>query len=248
MFYIKELIFRVQYFLVSLSLTLILCYTYRSLLLYLLTFSVLSSNNDSNISGVDYFIYTHPSELLTIYFLVIFYFSGLFLLPLLLWNFLDFLKSSLLRVEYYFLLQLFSILVLMIGLSNLFCFLNLFPTFWIFFESFNNFSDKINNELNFFLELRIQDYFLFLSSFLYLTNTCLFFLLFICFLFSFYGIKTLLHWKKLFIFFNIVFATLLSPPDVYSQLLIFGTLTVIYEIIIFLYIFYYKICKYIKLF
>ena len=247
MFYIKELIFRIQYFLVSLSLTLILCYIYRNLLLYLLTFSVLSSNNDSNNSGVDYFIYTHPSELLTIYFLVVFYFSGLFLFPFFVWNFLDFLKSSLLCSEYYFLLQLFLILVIIIGLSNLFCFLNLFPTFWIFFESFNNLSSKINNELNFFLELRIQDYFLFLSSFLYLINICLFFLLFICFLFSFYGIKTLLHWKKLFIFFNIVFATLLSPPDVYSQLLIFGTLTVIFEIIIFLYIFYYKICKYIKL-
>ena len=220
MFYIKELIFRIQYFLVSLSLTLILCYIYRNLLLYLLTFSVLSSNNDSNNSGVDYFIYTHPSELLTIYFLVVFYFSGLFLFPFFVWNFLDFLKSSLLCSEYYFLLQLFLILVIIIGLSNLFCFLNLFPTFWIFFESFNNLSSKINNELNFFLELRIQDYFLFLSSFLYLINICLFFLLFICFLFSFYGIKTLLHWKKLFIFFNIVFATLLSPPDVYSQLLL----------------------------
>ena len=181
MFYIKELIFRVQYFLVSLSLTLILCYTYRSLLLYLLTFSVLSSNNDSNISGVDYFIYTHPSELLTIYFLVIFYFSGLFLLPLLLWNFLDFLKSSLLRVEYYFLLQLFSILVLMIGLSNLFCFLNLFPTFWIFFESFNNFSDKINNELNFFFRVKNSRLFLIFKQF-FVPNKYLF-IFFIIYLF-----------------------------------------------------------------
>lgn len=248
MFYIKELIFRVQYFLASLSLALILCYVYRNLLLYLLTFSVLSTNNNSDISGVDYFIYTHPSELLTIYFLAVFYFSGLFLLPFLLWNFLDFLKSSLLASEYYLLLQSFLILVLIIVFSNIFCFLNLFPTFWIFFESFNNLSDKANNELHFFLELRIQDYFLFLSSFLYLVNVCLFFLLSICFSFSFYGIKTLLHWKKLFIFFNIVFATLLSPPDVYSQLLIFGILTVIFEIIIFFYIFYYKTCKYIKLF
>jgi sec-independent protein translocase protein TatC len=247
MFYIKELIFRVQYFLLSLSLTLILCYVYRNLLLYLLTFSVLSTNNNSNISGVDYFIYTHPSELLTIYFLVVLYFSGLFLFPFCVWNFLDFLKSSLLSSEYYFLLQLILFLILIISFSNIFCFLNLFPTFWTFFESFNNLSNKINDELNFFLELRIQDYFLFLSSFLYLINICLFFLLFICLFFSLYGIKTLLHWKKLFIFFNIVFATLLSPPDVYSQLLIFVTLTVIFEIIIFFYIFYYKICKYIKL-
>ena len=247
MFYVKEIVFRLQYFCISLSVTLMLCYVYRNFLLYLLTFNILSNSSDSRIVGVDYFIYTHPSELLTVYLLVVVYFSGLFLSPYLLWIILDFLKSSLARNEYNQLRILFLGLGFLIGMCNFFCFLKLFPKFWIFFESFNNLSEKVNNELNFYLELRIYDYFLFLNSFLYLINICLFFLLFICFLFSFYGIKTLLHWKKLFIFFNIVFATLLSPPDVYSQLLIFGTLTIIFEMIIFSYTFYYKICKYIKI-
>ena len=246
MFYIKEIILRFQYVLISFFFTLLLCYIYRNLLLYFLTFSILSKGVDSEILGVNYFIYTHPSELFSTYLLVIFYFSILLLLPYFLWNTLDFLKSSLLAVEYLRLRILSTLLAMSIILFNFFCFINLFPNFWFFFESFNNSSDK-SNILNFFLELRIQDYFLFLNSFLRLTNICLFFLIFVYFLFSFYGLKNLLHWKKLFIFMNIVFATLLSPPDVYSQLFIFSILMFNFEVLVFCYIFYHKVCKYIKL-
>jgi len=48
-----------------------------------------------------------------------------------------------------------------------------------------------------------------------------------------FGFEKLLYWKKLFLFCNIVFATLLSPPDVYSQLLILSILTFFLEAIIF---------------
>jgi len=246
MFYIKEIILRFQYVLISFFFTLLLCYVYRNLLLYFLTFSILSKGVNSEILGVNYFIYTHPSELFSTYLLVVFYFSILLLLPYFLWNTLDFLKASLLTVEYLRLRILSVLLAMSILLFNFFCFINLFPNFWFFFESFNSSSDK-SNVLNFFLELRIQDYFLFLNSFLRLTNICLFFLIFVYFLFSFYGLKNLLHWKKLFIFMNIVFATLLSPPDVYSQLFIFSILMFNFEVLVFCYIFYHKVCKYIKL-
>jgi len=43
------------------------------------------------------------------------------------------------------------------------------------------------------------------------------------------------------------FATLLSPPDVYSQLLILVILTFIFEIIIFCYTLYFKSLKYFKI-
>ena len=248
MFYIKEIIFRFQYVAISFFLIVLLCYAYRNLLLYFLTFSILSNGSESPILGVNYLIYTHPSELLTTYLLVIFYFSILFVLPYIFWNALDFLKSSLVVAEYFRLKILLVLLAVCIIAFNLFCFIRLFPNFWFFFESFNNNAANGVTTLNFFLELRIQDYFLFLSSFLRLTNTCLSFLLLVYFLFSFYGLKNLLHWKKLFIFLNIVFATLLSPPDVYSQLLIFSLLTFNFEILVFCYTLYYKICKYSRLF
>lgn len=246
MFYLKEILFRFQYLSISFILVFFLCFNYKDLLLYLLTEVITSNNINDKSFGVNYFIYTHPSELFEVYLTSIFYFSWLILFPNLLWSLLDFLKSGLIKSEHKHLSKLLIYLSFLVYVSNLFCFFTLFPNFWIFFESFNNFSDPKTN-LNFFLELRIQDYFLFLKNFLYIINACLFSFLCLCFLFYRFGLKNLLAWKKLFIFFNIVFATLLSPPDVYSQLIILLTLTFVFESIIFFYVLQFKISKFIKL-
>ena len=246
MFYIKEIFFRFQYLLMSFFLVFVVNYYYKNLLLFLLTFIIMITDANSRIKGVDYFICTHPSELLTIYITMVFYFSWLVVFPQCLWQILDFLKSSLYKFEYVNFFRFLIFLTLVITFFNLFCFLGLFPNFWFFFESFSRMINK-DNILNVFLELKLYDYFLFLSDFVYLTNICLFFLLLLCMVFLYYGLKYLIHWKKLFIFINIVFATLLSPTDVSSQLLIFVVLTFIFEFTIFFYIFYFKILKYMKI-
>ena len=202
-------------------------------------------DKESDVGGVTYFICTHPSELLTIYIKLVFYFSWLILLPQVFWHLLDFLKSSLFWFEYTNFIKLFVFLIVVITFFNLFCFFNLFPRFWIFFESFTRFVNK-DDTLSVFLELKLYDYFLFLTDFIYLINISLFFLLLLSLIFFYFGLNYLLHWKKLFIFVNIVFATLLSPPDVYSQLLILVILTFIFEFIIFLYTLYFKFLKYFK--
>jgi Sec-independent protein secretion pathway component TatC len=246
MFYIREILFRIQYFLFSFILTITICYFNKNLLLFLLTFSILTSGDDSNLTGVKYFIYTHPSELFTTYILIVLYFSCLMVIPKIGWHIFDFLKSSLSFSESRFILRTYYCVCLSLFFFNIVCFIKLFPKFWLFFETFN-FGQIEKKSFNFFLELRITDYLSFLSNFLYAVNVCLFFLLVVCFLFCYSGLKTLLHWKKLFIFLNIVFATLLSPPDVYSQLLIFTFLTLIFELIFLLNLFYFKVSKYVQL-
>ena len=47
--------------------------------------------------------------------------------------------------------------------------------------------------------------------------------------------------EEAFLFINLVFATLLSPPDVYSQIVILFVLTSFLEIIIFINLFLYKL-------
>ena len=244
MFYIKEISFRSQYFLLSLFLTTIVCYLNKNALLFLLTFTVMSSNIGSKLLGVEYFIYTHPSELFTTYIFLTIYFSALIVFSQFWWHILDFLRSSLTFSDYFYLLKICVFVTFCVFLFNLVCFLTLFPNFWFFFEAFNSCE---NDSVNLFLELRVTDYFSFLNNFLYIINICFFFLLFVCFIISYSGLKTLLHWKKLFIFLNIVFATLLSPPDVSSQLLIFLVLTLLFETIVIIYLYYFKICKYIQL-
>jgi Sec-independent protein secretion pathway component TatC len=74
-------------------------------------------------------------------------------------------------------------------------------------------------------------------------NSFLFLFLALLFLILRFGVSNLLKWKKLFILLNIVFATLLSPPDVYSQLTILGFLTLILETSILFFLYITKISK-----
>lgn len=245
MFYVKELLFRLQYFGLSFCLIILLCWCNRDLLLFILTFNVLTSNIKFNLAGIDYFIYTHPSELLMTYILVISYFSFILMLPQFFWHCLDFLKSSLKLSEYLNIRQKIKENSIVVYLSNIFCFLFAFPTCWTLFESFNKITG-LSTSLTFFLELKIQDYISFLKDFLYNTNICLIILLGLHFVLNFYGLKNLLYWRKLFLLINLVFATLLSPPDIFSQILNTIILIVFFELTTFKRTLESKSCKYIN--
>jgi hypothetical protein len=120
---------------------------------------------------------------------------------------------------------------------NVFSFFELFPNIWFFFQNINVFDDNSISLLTFFFELRIQDFFLFFFDFFFLINL---FVLLICLLFLvvyFFGLCVLIYWKKLFVLVNLMFATFLSPPDVYSQIMLFLILTVFLELVVFFLLF-----------
>lgn len=234
MFYLTELFFRFQYFIVSFLLTVLIAYLFKDILFILLTFPLINNSNTLNS-----FIYTHPAELLTIHLLLMVLIAFIFQIPYFFWHFVDFIKTSLIQKEYKNLTKVLLLCVFSLILFNFFFFFIIFPKFWFFFFNFN-FSFNNPQTLNFFLELRVQEYFDFVLTFIYSVNLfiLIFFLLFIFFLFL--GFEKLLYWKKLFLFINIVFATLLSPPDVYSQLSILFVLTLFLEIIVFCNLYFYK--------
>ena len=234
MFYLTELFFRFQYFIVSFLLTVLIAYLFKDILFILLTFPLINNSNTLNS-----FIYTHPAELLTIHLLLMVLIAFIFQIPYFFWHFVDFIKTSLIQKEYKNLTKVLLLCVFSLILFNFFFFFIIFPKFWFFFYNFN-FSFNNPQTLNFFLELRVQEYFDFVLTFIYSVNIfiLIFFLLFIFFLFL--GFEKLLYWKKLFLFINIVFATLLSPPDVYSQLSILFVLTLFLEIIVFCNLYFYK--------
>lgn len=234
MFYLTELFFRFQYFVVSFLLTVLIAYLFKDILFILLTFPLINNSNTLNS-----FIYTHPAELLTIHLLLMVLIAFIFQIPYFFWHFVDFIKTSLIQKEYKNLTKVLLLCVFSLILFNFFFFFIIFPKFWFFFYNFN-FSFNNPQTLNFFLELRVQEYFDFVLTFIYSVNLfiLIFFLLFIIFLFL--GFEKLLYWKKLFLFINIVFATLLSPPDVYSQLSILFVLTLFLEIIVFCNLYFYK--------
>ena len=234
MFYFRELYFRLQYILFSLTLTLFICYLYKDYLLllyiYPLLFKTLDSSN--NLFEIDSFIYTHPTEIFSMYIYMIFFNSFFFLVPLIIWNIFDFLKQSFYYYEYHYLKKKIFFLYFLYFLYNYISLFYLFPKVWFLFEHLNK-----PIFLNMFFELKVNDYIYFLFDYIYLFNIS-FFLLFIFFLLlKSIGIKSLIYWKKLLIVFNLVFATLLSPPDINSQIILLLVLTFFFEGIFLFFVF-----------
>ena len=120
MFYLTELFFRFKYSFLSLFLSIFIAYFYKNILFILLTFPLLDYFYNLN-----NFIYTHPTELLTIHFLLILLISLIFQIPYILWHFLDFIKTSLLKNEYFKMLKVLIICTFFLIIFNfLFFFFN----------------------------------------------------------------------------------------------------------------------------
>jgi hypothetical protein len=234
MFYLLEIFFRSQYTLFSLLTTVLLCYFNKELLLFLLTFNILSSNYDINLPncGIDYFIYTHPLELLITYFIVILYFSLIFSLNALLWSILDFFRSSMNSSDFFTFCRGLATLVFSVSFLNATFILFIFPSFWSSFQSFN---DSLSRDitLNFFLELKIKDYLFFLKDIVLIINLSFFLIVTLQLLAKYLNLLSLLTWKKGLMLANFILSTFLLSSDLLTQVIEIALLTAFFEFTIF---------------
>lgn len=231
MFYLFEIFNRIKYLCLSFLFVFILFYSFKDNLLVIFLYSILVNKEGClDIFEINNFIYTHPAEIFSMYLLLILYFSFIFILPFFFLQFLDFFKQSLYKKEYLKLKKIMFFFHLFIYFFNFLGLFYIFPYFWFILDSFNK-------STFFFLlfELKVNDYILFLLSFLTSLNFLFiaFFLFF--YLLQFINLKTLIYWKRLFVFFYIVFATLLSPPDVYSQVILLSFFFLSFELLLFIY-------------
>jgi Sec-independent protein secretion pathway component TatC len=244
MFYFKELFVRFQYLVFSFLITAFILYSYKAIIFILLTIPLIEFNcgQTETLNSYSNFIYTRPAELLTIHFFSIFLITIVTQVPYAFWHAVDFIRSSLFVEEY---LKVIKILIsLFIGFTafNSLCFFFIFPKIWSFFQKFNSLVNQSEN-LNFSLELSVQDYFSFVLSFIYFVNVFIAIFYSLILLMLVFGVENFIYWKKLFIFINIVFATLLSPPDVYSQIVILIFLSALLELILFAFVYLSKVAK-----
>ena len=109
MFYLREFFTRVKYFIFSLITTFFILYFFKDVLLIVVIYTLFSQKEDIFISfSIDHFIYTHPTELFSMYITLVSVFSFFYLLPYILWQIIDFFKQSLYIQEYTFLKRLFA--------------------------------------------------------------------------------------------------------------------------------------------
>lgn len=234
MFYLLEVFFRIKYLIISFFVTTLLCYINKDLLFFLLTFNTLSSNykTHSPAIGVDYFIYTHPLELLLSYLFVILYFSLIFSLHALLWSTLDFFRSSMNKSNFSTFCRGLNSFIFFILLSNVAFVIFLFPSFWFYFQSFNE-SLSQDVSLSFFLELKIKDYFLFLKSVVLTMNLGFILIFALQLLIDSQNLLSLLTWKKGLILTNFILSTFLLSSDLLTQVFEIILLTIFLEVTIF---------------
>lgn len=221
--YIKEIQYRLFFLFLTFFGNAVIFYFYKEQLIFLL------GKSQSNF--FPYFISTNLTEIFFVFIKITFSLAFYFTLPCFMLQTWFFLIPALYKYEYeiskkLLIASFFLFTVCTIGTLKLFL-----PYCWEFFSSFQLKSQenlvgihmelKINNYLNFFLEI------LFSITFL--------FHFFIVFLFSMklFPIKLFIKFRKVVYFFIFMLATLFSPPDIFSQLSIGGVLILFYEIFLF---------------
>ena len=200
---------------------LLICYWYKDVLLFLITQIHL---NDENL----YFIFTDVTELFYTYFRLIFFFSIQITLWYLFYHIFSFLSTALYLQEFKFLSFLFGSGTFFWVFSSFLSSYILIPFGWSFFLGFQF-------QQGFYFEARISEYFEFYSSVYIL---CLIYCQLLTLLFLFLNnieqsgpyIK---KYRKLYYYAFLVLSTILTPPDLVSQ--IFTTILMIffYEIVLF---------------
>lgn len=198
-------------------------YLHKEILLYL------TVKPNINLNEKFYFIATNALEILNSYINLAYFISFQFTIYIMLFHIVSFVSPALYNLELSKLKNLISLSIFIWVMSNWVFHKLTLPVCWRFFISFQN---KSMNFVNIFLELRIEKY-LEMYYNIYYINIFLFQILLIFFLFLDklpFLLTFVKKTRKIMYFLFIIVATFITPPDVLSQLFIFGFLTINYEI------------------
>jgi len=226
-YYIKEI--KNRLFLLSLTWvsTLICSYYYKENILFLCIKPSLFYFKDSSF----YFIFTNLTEVFYTYLNLMYFIANNLTCILLIYHILIFLHLGLTLKEY----KKFKFIILSSFFSWVFYILYINSyVFKLCLEFFINFQNSNDNSLSFFFEAKFNEYF---NFFLLFYKMCLFFyLVIVCILliFEIYNKKTLKKTRKIFHFFIFLIATLLTPPDIISQLCFSIIFIFIFEILLYI--------------
>jgi sec-independent protein translocase protein TatC len=232
MFYLFELLNRLKYLGFSYLFLLVICYIYYPVFFSFLDFLFKSILNEQNNSSLNYYIYTHPFELYYSHIYFCFIFSLHIILPYIIWQFLDFIKTGIYVSEYKFLASLFNKCLIIFLCSYSIFYMYIIPYFLEILDSSK--ATYFSTFYSVFFELKIQD---FINFILYLNSVftiIILFLIFLSFLIFRFSLINIINTKKILYLIAIIFSTFISPPDIASQLLLLILILISVEFIIFL--------------
>ena len=211
-------------------------YIFKEVLLFLITKQNISFLFYSK--EMVYFIFTDVTEVFYGYLMLLFFFGTQIFFLYFFYHLLIFISLGLYRDEYKYLVFIFKTSVLIYFFSIIVFNKVLFPFSWNFFLSFQNFDILKSIMLHF--EAKLSEYLTFYITFYYIC--ILYFQIFVFLILVFDYLKNeiiiIKRFRKFLYYFFVIFSTLVTPPDVSSQLILSISIIFSYEILV-----YYSIMK-----
>jgi len=228
--YFLEIKNRLLLLLITWLSTLFVCYTHKETLLFLL---IQSNEFTINSSIMFYFIFTNVTEIFSVYIQLITFLCFQIFFLYLIYHCFNFLSLAMFKIELYYVKMFLNFSILMWISSIFLTHFVLVPITWKFFLSFQDIISSKFVQLHF--EAKLTEYLTFYILIYYL---CVFYCQIFTIFFFFFNyvnnkIKVIKKFRKLFYYFFVIFSTLVSPPDVFSQIFISGLVILIYELLVF---------------
>lgn len=204
------------------------CYNNKEIILFLIAES---NKSIHTVEQTNYFIFTNITEVLNVYIELTLFISNQIITIALLYQIFMFISLGLYNFEFNRLKLAFQLFLVTWIISSILLYIIIIPFSWNFFLSFHK-TLGYKNQLPLFFEARLSEYVTYFINLYYLSLVnCQFLALIIFILTSLSSqpskIKTL---RKLFYIIFVIFSTIITPPDIISQLIISCSLIVLYEL------------------
>ncbi len=206
------------------------CYHYKETLLLIL---VNSSSSFSELSDKPYFIFTNVTEIFYVYLQLILFVANQMAIVTITYHIFMFLALGLYKYEFIKLKMAFQTFIVAWLFSSCLLFNIIIPFSWSFFLSFQ---ENVNNfqSMDLFFEAKLNEYVqYFVNTYYVCLINCQFLAILVVTLTNLSEkLKKTKIFRKLFYLIFVVFSTLITPPDVLSQICISGLLILLYEFLI----------------
>ena len=206
-------------------------YYYKEIILFLLvSFSNLTVLTDSQ----PYFIFTNITEIFSVYTRLVFFIANQILIINLMYHFLMFLSLGLYKREYLNLNFFFKLFFVTWSISLILLNKVILPATWNFFLSFQEQGNL--KTISFFFEAKLNEYLEYYINLYYLClfNSQFFTIVILSIDHLSKNIDNVNRSRKFFYYTFVIFSTLTTPPDVFSQLLVSCSLILLYETLLFI--------------
>lgn len=183
----------------------------------------------------NYLIFTDIVEIFLIKLFLSLFISSIISILCFFFQIWFFLSPGLFKKENTLILKILIIFSIILTISLIFIFTILIPNTWKFFIKFEDIKHPFLYKI--YLEPKLYNYILFLIKILFLT-TILFqypFLIFILLMYNIIDINFIIKFRRIFYLKILLLASLIAPPDIWSQIIIFIILIILIEIFILFY-------------